>query len=181
MGIPIEIVGEGIDWPAWVQAIGSIVAIFASAALAIAIDQGAARRAESHERRLRAQAVRDWESCLTEVVQLLKNASQLANESRSDALDDKFPARLVDNAIMMIDAYLRLPPPNPNLAFVLAAARSFIELPRDAIRKRRDTDPKVLEGSYSVRLGLADGIRDSLAEAAKELAELEIEYHTGIL
>lgn len=28
MSIPVEIVGEGIDWPAWVQAIGSIIAIW---------------------------------------------------------------------------------------------------------------------------------------------------------
>ena len=33
MGIPIEIVGEGIDWPAWVQAVGSVVAILFAANL----------------------------------------------------------------------------------------------------------------------------------------------------
>lgn len=27
MGIPVQIVGDGIDWPAWVQAVGSVVAI----------------------------------------------------------------------------------------------------------------------------------------------------------
>lgn len=27
MGIPVEIVNEGIDWPAWVQAVGSVAAI----------------------------------------------------------------------------------------------------------------------------------------------------------
>lgn len=39
MGIPVEIVGEGIDWPAWVQAVGSIVAIVASAGVAIWISR----------------------------------------------------------------------------------------------------------------------------------------------
>lgn len=29
MSIPVEIVGEGIDWPAWVQAIGSVLALLA--------------------------------------------------------------------------------------------------------------------------------------------------------
>ena len=37
MAFPIEIVGEGIDWPAWVQAVGSIVAILFSTGLAILV------------------------------------------------------------------------------------------------------------------------------------------------
>jgi len=34
MGIPVEIVGQSVDWPAWIQGIGSVVAILAGFGLA---------------------------------------------------------------------------------------------------------------------------------------------------
>lgn len=33
MALPVQIVGEGIDWPAWVQAVGSVLAILVAIGL----------------------------------------------------------------------------------------------------------------------------------------------------
>jgi hypothetical protein len=44
MAIPVHLVGDGIDWPAWVQAVGSVLAIVA--AFVIATWEGARDRRE---------------------------------------------------------------------------------------------------------------------------------------
>jgi hypothetical protein len=35
MALPVQIVGEGIDWPAWVQAVGSVLAILVAIGLMV--------------------------------------------------------------------------------------------------------------------------------------------------
>lgn len=55
MGIPVAIVGNGIDWPAWVQALGSVGALVALF-VAQRLDHAAARKLrteDAHERNQR--------------------------------------------------------------------------------------------------------------------------------
>lgn len=100
----------------------------------------------------------------------------------SDVLDDQFAGRLVDNSVMMIDIYLRQMPPDPTLAFALSAARSYLEIPRDAIRRRREmSDTKLFKGSFSTRLELAGRVRETMHDAAANLEALWTQYRNDLL
>jgi hypothetical protein len=177
MGLPVQLVGEGVDWPAWAQAVGSVVAIGA----AIWIDQGAARRLQLQEKRAREQATSDWEACLSEVRKLAANADRIAGNEQPDTFDDTLASRLIDNALMMIDAYLRQMPPSPKLAFALSAARSYLEVPRRDIRERREIPLEFLAKSPSTRVKQLERIRSSLHAASENLDALVEEYHQGVL
>lgn len=160
------------DLAAWVQAIGSVAAIGA----AIWIDRGSERRLLAQEGRARARAVEDWEACLGRVLKLAENAERIASQGDGQTFDDTIPARLIDNAIMMIDTYLRQPPPSPQLAFALAAARSYLKVPRDVIRHRREIPPEF----GPVRLSAVARIRAALRATSESIDILSEEYRQGL-
>lgn len=56
MGIPVEIVGEGVDWPAWVQAVGSVGALVALF-VAQRLDHAAARKLREDDVQERNQRI----------------------------------------------------------------------------------------------------------------------------
>lgn len=165
------------EMAAWVQAIGSIAAIGA----AVWIDQGQARRMLAEDRRRRSEAAADWENALEQAARLVRNAHRLAGADKKDEISEAFIARLIDNAGMMLDAYLRQPPPSPRLVFVLSAARSFVQLPENALRKWRDADGKFLAKSYSTRIQMIEQIHGALDTAANELDGLLDEYREGVI
>lgn len=57
MAIPVHLVGEGVDWPDWIQAVGSVLAIFV--ALFVVYWEGARSRRSAKEqaRQLREKAL----------------------------------------------------------------------------------------------------------------------------
>lgn len=158
---------------AWVQSIGSVVAI----AAAIWIDQGTARRARDAERRVREQAARDWEQCLTDVVQLGVNSAALAERQPIGELRNPQIKRLIDNAIMMVDTYLRQPPPNTRLAFALASARSHLEVPSQELASHHALNRK--RGVYAGGPTEVARLKAVLSKAAHDLTNLEQEYVFG--
>ncbi|MBX9707887.1 MAG: hypothetical protein K2X61_08155 [Caulobacteraceae bacterium] len=162
MDISVTFGGGGVDWPAWVQAVGSVVAI----AAAIVIDQGSARRALEAERR-RAEAYKaDWERCLSDVVEMVSNAVRLAERKPGHATRVDFPTRLLKNAMELIDVYLRQPPPDPRLAFALAAAKTHLEVPAALIRAYDDRAVRGETPLYD-----ADGSEARITQSIKRCSE----------
>ncbi len=172
MSIPVEIVGEGIDWPAWVQAIGSVIAIGA----AIWIDRGSARRARDADDRRIASAKIDWEAALGSARAITRNVSiSLGTASRTE-MDEAEVARYIGNAVSILEAYLRTPPPDPDLALTLAAAREQLREPAAAISELRSLSERQRERSYSTHLAATDRVRLALANASEGLDKLVEEF-----
>lgn len=134
--------GEGGDnAAAWVQAVGSVLAILA----AIWIDQGAARRAEraieaARQDRLTiiSEAVGEWRTAFFDSVRSLQNLSNLAplvvhpdtiDEHRADWL------AIVANQRRRLDVYLTTPPPNPSLAWAAVAVQTELMAVEDALER----------------------------------------------
>lgn len=176
MGIPVEIVGEGTDWPAWVQAIGSVIAIFA----AIIIDRGSARRALRADERRAAAAKLDWEAALMAAQRIFGNLHlSLGLVSRPD-MDEVEVQRLIGNAARLLESYIRTSPPNADLALYMAAARQQIAEPERDIEALRGMSETLRARSYSRHIGAVDKVRFSVALCAEGLQRLREEYSVGM-
>lgn len=173
MGIPVQLVGGGIDWPAWVQAVGSVVAIVA----AIIIDRGSARRAERQIEAGRQDAltahselVGDWQRAIEDAVELLENLRNGApRHIQPDFVEKEEWARRVRNMRGAINLYLTGTPPNPRLAWLMVAVHSELDAAGRAIEAFDRT-----EAGAALTLHLALG---SAARVARTCLE---EYRGGI-
>jgi len=117
---------------AWVQAVGSVLAIVA----AIWIDRGSARRAREATDALRnadvaahAERVGEWQRALDAGLAALEEASnrpgRIAIHSlHPDNVDKDALRRITENASSMMDIYLSKEPPNPHLGLAVAAMRN---------------------------------------------------------
>lgn len=173
MGIPVQLVGEGIDWPAWVQAVGSVAAIL----LAIFIDRGSARRTEKQIEAARqdaltahAELIGDWRRATTDAVELLENLSNGApRHIQADFIEKEALSRRARNMGGALDLYLAGGPPNPRLAWLMVAVRNELAYAEAAIERYTRNDvaaPLVLHLE--------------LATAAHNARESIDQYHGGI-
>lgn len=81
MGFPIEIVGEGIDWPAWTQAAMSVVAIVAGF-VALGIQR---RQQNADAAKAREQQLYDIGNARAEFIALARGLAQQALELSQEA------------------------------------------------------------------------------------------------
>ena len=100
MGIPVQIVGAGIDWPAWVQAVGSVGAL---AALFIAqrIDHANARGVRAEEARERNQRLA--RASLT-AAKFVTASIAAARNSQADVDDRGWIGELVELQLIDLEA-----------------------------------------------------------------------------
>lgn len=176
IGLDIRLVLPSTDWPAWVQAVGSVLAIIA----AIWIDHGAGRRTREAKDSEKLQTVRDWESALSETRNLVSNASRIASDELGGELSPQALRtidRLVDNAITMLDVYLRQPPPSARLVFTLSAARSHTVEAQLILNHRATLE--FWDKSPSARAHHGTQARTALKTAADKLNNLSEEYWLG--
>jgi hypothetical protein len=144
MSIPIENAAGSIDWPAWVQAVGSIIAILA----AIWIDNGAARRSKkAFERAIlrdqinEAQRLSQWEEALKDAVESIEKVVELVTSpGRFNQLIDHTPydwqsiLRALQNSKGTIEIYLREEPPSARIGRALVAVQTELVLPISVAR-----------------------------------------------
>lgn len=100
--------GCEIDWPAWVQAVGSIVAI----GVAIMVDQGAARRTAGAAARRDYDDAKAREDAIFNAESVLRNLASRASGALDDTSGDLAAAAWheararVDQAITLLAIYL---------------------------------------------------------------------------
>jgi hypothetical protein len=168
MGIPVHLVGEGIDWAAWVQAVGSVIAI----AAAIWIDRGSARRQESANEAQQkavlaehAELVLNWQRSLRLAVEMLEN---LAGQYARGTVEERFDADAVRSRLFnmgaSLDLYLRGPPPNPSLGLALVSARNLLSSAKANIDWYMVDRPNRFEPLLAKIAGDARSARDLLAQ-----------------
>ena len=76
-GFPVQIVGGGIDWPAWVQAVGSVVAIVVSVFLGVWLQDRERRKKDVAELRNQVVALTAiGERCVQTLARLDKRARE---------------------------------------------------------------------------------------------------------
>ena len=130
MGITVEINGAGVDWPAWVQAIGSIAAIVA----AVLIDRGLSRRAEKTRKAEHVARIAEWRSVLDEVVRALGTAESEFRRLDLENADLGPSVRELANAQRLVDLYLAQEPPNPRVGRAMVQMRTELDAPLQHIR-----------------------------------------------
>lgn len=116
-----------IDWPAWVQAVGSVAAI----AAAIWIDQGAARRLRAERSDLAKQAIATRLSLIDEASESVRAAIARVREADM-TMDPSIPSperRRMEAARGALDYFLATPSEvDPKLVGRLLLAREYINL-----------------------------------------------------
>lgn len=120
------------DVAAWVQAVGSILAIMA----AIFIDQGAARRLNQQQDATRKaalaehhQTILDWRRAAKDGLELVENISRMAPvDVHTDSIDKDGWFRSTLNMVGALDVYLKTPPPNPAVGWLVVAIRNDVDL-----------------------------------------------------
>jgi type II secretory pathway component PulL len=148
---------------AWVQAVGSVIAIFASAAIAMHVDQRAAARlrkdraeaANSHFNAGR-QAIIVAEIRLNEVRKALDNANGVAA-----ALDHRSLKAAVETSVEMLDFYRSRGELSPSLVYANIAVRKIMN---DLLTILQDYDNRA-DGFASIGKGLPsaqDAVRQCL-------------------
>lgn len=151
---------------AWVQAFGSILAILA----AIHIDRGQQRRDLATAQADRAAQIGSWRAALGEAADIMANAHRL-NQRDLDRIDETRIERLLRNTHRMLTVYLQQTPPDPNLAWVLAAAKTEYALTLKALKRYRVARQLVPDLEF----------RAAVEHAADNLEALCEEYDNGLL
>ncbi|MDQ1191634.1 hypothetical protein QE419_000400 [Brevundimonas vesicularis] len=147
---------------AWVQAVGSVVAIVA----AIWIDRGSARRAREATEALRnaevaahAERVGEWRRVLDAGFSALEEASNRPGRTdklslHPDNVDKDALRRIIENASSMMDIYLSNEPPNPHLGLAVAAMRNELRAMTGTLKswKRDDVTAHLLAVDFDVHV-----------------------------
>lgn len=157
---------------AWMQAVGSVGAI----AVAVWADRGSARRAIEKETRDKVGEIADWEKCLSDVARLAENARRLTEEANA-LTDPDHPRRLINNAVMMVQVYLRQMPPTPKLAFAMSSVQSHLQLAKTELDADFELSrmPSVRGGAHAA---VAQRLRaaTALKLAAQRVNQVALEY-----
>ena len=146
--------GENIDWPAWVQAVGSIIAIIASATMAIVIDQGSARRAAAQEKRRHDDAVTDWRKMSVDTVVLLRSIRRSVDGNATDEWQSL--EREIKTQRIILGMYLRERPPHPGVGWLLVSLSTCLDTIAPAVndlagpRHRPDEARAVVEQNAKI-------------------------------
>jgi hypothetical protein len=175
MIIPVELVNEGTDWPAWAQAIGSVAAI----AAAIWIDQGSARRLRQAAVD-RSEADRlAWLGAAEEASQLIGRAIEAARP-QGHSMQELFTSdakRLAYNAQTAVGMYYVSQPPTPRVGSLVATASSFVT---EACNALSDFHSNVEMGLGMATLGIrADKCRERLVWSLEGITQALEEYRAG--
>lgn len=122
------VIGEsGVDWPAWVQAIGSVLAII----FAVIIDQGAARRLKRDRANERAEAISARVAMLRKAQAALAEAAEAARtldhqHQVNPQMPDKIRRRVLalnEAVLVLLAQRFELP---PGLLFALTEAEKVL-------------------------------------------------------
>lgn len=157
MALPVEIVSEGVDWPAWVQAVGSIIAIVA--AIAVAKWDEVRRQAERRAKRREFRA---------SVAALARRMADLIGQEACDivASPSSYDVEAFDNAqYEILDAVLERF--DPSLMDSVNGALA-IESIRRAGRAAPDWINAMLQENNGERPGDAETVSSGVSQWAKE-------------
>lgn len=172
LALTVGVAGAGAA--AWVQAIGSVLAIFA----AIWIDQGAARRASAsidaaRQDRMTAVAdrVADWQRAVRDSVEALENISRAAPvHGDPNQFEPEDLARIVGNQEGLLTVMLAFEPPNPSLGWVMIAVRTELGAAATAIRNFK-------RGSITAHLDMPIALQLAATAARAALNEYQGGVH----
>lgn len=175
-------VGEFIQHPAtaaWAQVFGSMLAIVATAAVAVWADQGAARRQQAQieaakvdELRRHSERVTDWQRLLNNAVLALEDvASSTHRNVHPDSVNPQAIVRILANMAGTMDLYLAQQPPNEHLAGAMVAVRAEFDAPLQGVR---DFSAAPGNGTPFIEMGLLTGA------AAVEARRAQIKYEVGL-
>lgn len=139
MGIPVEIVGEGIDWPAWVQAVGSVLAIFASALVAIAVQRMSDR---AHRDRVAIAEAQHYAASRGAIVYLQRTLARIrsqieAADGDSAAFKTYHPKQWLADAVQVLKYYQGREHTSPDLVVALFNAENELDNLATALRAHR--------------------------------------------
>lgn len=139
MGIPIQIVGEGIDWPAWVQAIGSVLAIIASALIAIWVQRMNER---AHYDRVATAEERHYAASRGAIVYLERTLARIraeldASDGNSSAFKTYHPSQWLADAVNVLKYYQSREHAYPDLVVALFNAENELDNLAKALRAHR--------------------------------------------
>lgn len=130
MGIPVEIIRNGIDWAAWVQAVGSIVAILVSVGLSLYVHHLSEK---AHLRRERAAAVARYAASRGAIVYVQQTLARIRQEITDADGDPKnfkrfFPEQWLLDATRVLMHYQNREHDSAELVVALYNADSHLDI-----------------------------------------------------
>lgn len=130
MGIPVEIIETGIDWAAWVQAIGSIIAILVSVGLAVYVHHLSEK---AHLRREGAAAAGRYAASRGAIVYVQRTLARIRQEITAANGDPKnfktfFPKQWLLDATRVLTHYQNREHDYPDLVVGLYNADNHLDI-----------------------------------------------------
>lgn len=130
MGIPVEIIKNGVDWAAWVQAVGSIIAILVSVGLALYVHHLSEK---AHLNREAAAAAARYAASRGAIVYVQRTLARIRQEiadanGDSKAFKSFFPKQWLVDAMRVLAHYQNREHDYPDLVVALYNADNHLDI-----------------------------------------------------